>query len=388
VAAGTPVPGDTSQDGFLRRLGLRDLLMDRYRERFGGEARRAAVPLLTGTALGWIGLFGGLRPRTSEGRYLRWVVAAWAFATVAGLPVLLLTGWGPPNRLVQFAFFLPLAAALGVASWLGFGGWRALVAILSAAAFIGFSMAGWYRHSPAVEAHEMAASSRAGAAVSGLPPGTPLVFLVDTSEPAAAYHVTRFANVIRTGLPADRIPDVRVAVGNPADFLDGRLTLTGDEEHDRLARAYARGVESVRSRAAILVIREFNPGFAQAARAGIEVAPGVAVLPGAVSPEPLTTAQTPFPAGLGAVGLVGLSLAALTILVVLGGGWARWSFPGAGPRAVTALAASAGIAVAILGTFAADRLGVHAGGLGGLVGPVVLGALGYVAASARGSRAG
>jgi hypothetical protein len=388
VAGGIPLPGDTSQDGFFRRLGLRDLLMDRYRERLGGEWSRAAVPIAAGAVLGGTGLFGRDRPRSPEATYLRGVIAAWAGVTVAGLPVLLLTGWGPPNRLMQFAFFLPLAAAVGLASLAGLGGWRAGAAILAAVAFVSFSMGGWYRHSPAVESHELAASSRAGAVAATLPPETPLVFLVDTSEAAAAYHVTRFANVLRMGVPASRIPHVRVAVGQPGDFLRGRLTLTGDEEHDRLARAYDREVEPVRDRAAVLVIREFNPaGYPQAVAAGTEATPGVAALPGPVSVAPVASEPRP-PVGLGMAGWIGLSLAALGGLILLGGGWARWSFPGAGPRAVAGLAPSAGIAVAILGTFTADRLGVPVGGAEGLVGPVVLGSLGYAAAATRRRRPG
>ena len=396
AAAGGPhIPGDTSQDGVFRRLGLDRLLGERYRERLAGDAGRLAVPLLTGTALAGPGRLAsgapfGRRARggDTERRYLAAVLVTWAALTVAGIAVLLATGWGPPNRFLVFAFFLPLVSAVGAGVLARRGVLPAVAAAAAVAAFVGFSMYGWYRQYPSFAPEELAQATTAGRAVERLPSDEPLIFLVDTREPAAAFHVTRFGNVIRMGLPPERLPDSRLLVGQPEDFLAGRPTLTGDPEHDRLARAYFREAEPVRDTALVLVLRLFNPqGYPEARAGGREVAPGVVLL------NPPRTATSPHQAvrvtpeeGVAPAALVLLSVAAIALLVVLGVGWARWALPGASPWAAACLAPCAGLALAVLGGFVTDRLSPGSAAPWGLPVTIVLAALGYGAA-ARARRA-
>lgn len=375
--AAPALAGDTSQDGFFRRAGLRDLLLDRFRERFFGDVGRAAVPVAAGLGLG-VAAVEERRPAWSGRRYLMSVFAAWGAVTAIGIVVLALTGWGPPNRILQFAFFLPLAAAVGLAALARRGGVAVAAGLLAAAVFVGASMVGWLRQAPAVSADELAAASAAGRAVAASPPGTPLVFLVDTGERAAAYHITRAGNVIRMGLPAERIEDVRLAVGAPDDLLAGRPTPTGDPEHDAASALYLREARPVLDRATVLVLEVFNEERYEDARAlGMEVAPGVVALGGPVS----STSLNPPPEGVGPWALVGWSVAAVLLLAALGGGWARWALPGCGPAEVLGAAPSVGIAAAILGAFAADRVGLRPGGTGSLAFVVVLGVAGYLAAA-------
>ncbi|HWC32032.1 MAG TPA: hypothetical protein VG709_02770, partial [Actinomycetota bacterium] len=260
-ALGAPrLPGDTSQDGFFRRHGLRALLVDRYRERLGGDAARALIPITTGLGLGAIGV--GRRPSRPGERFLLSLVASWAAITIVAVALFAATAGAPPNRVLVFAFFIPLAAAAGV-SW----AWRraplalAALASVAAVAFVGVSMLGWARQSPAFSSDELTAAREAGRTAASLPPGTPLVFAVDTFEPAAAYHVTRAFNVIRAGLPPERIPDAHVVVGAPEDVVAGRTTTNGDPEHDAIARAYlAETSEATRSRPPfVFVVEAFNP---------------------------------------------------------------------------------------------------------------------------------
>ncbi|HEX5881238.1 MAG TPA: hypothetical protein VF468_23415 [Actinomycetota bacterium] len=376
------LPGDTSQDGFFRRAELRSLLLDRYRERFLGDLGRAAVPVAAGVGLGVAGV-EDRAPAAPERRYLMAVCGTWGALTALGIVLLAVTGWGPPNRLLQFAFFLPLVAALGLAALIPRGGVAAVAALLAAAAFVAASMAGWLRQSPAVSADELAEVAAAGRTVDSAPPGTPLVFLVDTREGAAAYHVTRAGNVIRMGIPAERIDDVRLAVGAPQDLLAGRPTLTGDHEHDAASAFYLREARPVLDSATVLVLERFNAeGFAEARQLGDEVAPGVVVLAGEASPATFG----PQPEGVGPWALIGWSAAAVLLLLALGGGWARWALPGCGPAAVLGTAPSLGIASAILGTFVADRGGLRPGGTGSMAIVVLLGVAGYVAAARAGRR--
>jgi hypothetical protein len=295
--------------------------------------------------------------------------------------------------MIQFAFFLPVAASAGFAILVRRSRLMALVAFLLGVAFVGTSMGGWFRQTPAFAAEEVAVVARAGAATSALPEGTPLVFLVDTDQGAAAYHVSRAANVIRMGLPAERIRDVRIAVGQPDDLLNRRPTLTGDTEHDRISQIYLDEVAPFLDDAAIFVLLHFNQeGFEAAAESGVIVADGVVALmrdfEGATDVgRPLgstTPAAGPTSSGLSVVELFLLSLAALVVLGLLGWGWARWILVGTGKEGVALAAPSLGIAVTILATVAADRLGLLPASPGALCVVGALGVAGYFLATRRG----
>jgi hypothetical protein len=380
---GPMIPGDTSQDGFFRRVGLRGLLVERYRERFWGDLGRASVAVVAGLGLGAAAVWDRSARWGSGARFAGAVGTTWAAITLGGIAVFAVTGWAPPNRLLQFAFFLPLAAAVGVAVLATRGAARAVIGMVAAIVFTAVAMVGWLRQSPAFRADELVAVGKAARIVRALPVGTPLLFVVDTRQPAAAYHVTRAGNVIRMALPAERIPDVRLVVGRAEDVLAGRPTLTGDAEHDALSAVYLRDARPVLRRATVLELRAFDEiDYARARDIGAEVAPGVVVLTAA---PPVSGTEALAPSGLGPAGLVTLSVAALLALGLVGGGWARWGLPGAGRRAVAAAAPSVGIGVSALGAFAADRVGLLPGGFGSMLVVLGIAAGGYLAAGrARG----
>jgi hypothetical protein len=380
IGSGPRIPGDTSQDGFFRRHGLRELLLDRYRERFVDDTARAALPIASG--LGLAVPWTLTQPsRDERGRFLHDVIASWAVLSVVGIAVLAATGWGPPYRVIQFAFFLPLAASAGLAILIRRSGLWALAGGFVAAAFVAASMIGWFRQTPAFGVDDVTAAARANVAVSSLPAGTPLVFVVDTEEPAAGYHVARAANIIRMAVPPARIPDVWVVVGRPGDVLAGEPTVTGDLEHDRLSEIYLREAAPVLDRAAILIIRRFNPEGFEEADAGVAVADGVVALARGDEVTTRTTIQPSGPAGLGILALFLHSLAALGLLSILGLGWARWMLGEAAPRAVALGAPSAGAAATIIAVVAADRIGLLPGHAGSMIVVIGLAAAGYVLAA-------
>ncbi len=382
LLTGGSIPGDTSQDGFFRRAGLRAFLLDRYRERLFGDLGRAIVPVAVGLGLG-VAAADEPEPHGPGGRYLVAVCWTWGAVTAIGIVVLAVTGWGPPNRILQFAFFLPLVAAMGVAVLARRGRAAAMAAVLVTGAVMVASMVGWFRQSPAVTGQELAQVAAAGRAVSSSPADTPLVVLVDTAEPAAAYHVTRAGNVVRMGMPAERIDEMRLAVGSPDDFLAGRPTRSGDPEHDAASALYLEEARPLVDRATVLVLEPFNvKGYERALALGEEVAPGVVILAG-----PGSTATLPPPAeGVGRWALVGWSAAAVLVLAALGAGWSRWALPGSAPIAVLSAAPSVGVAVAILGAFAGDRFGLRPGAGGSLALVVAIGVAGHVAAARSGRR--
>jgi hypothetical protein len=172
-------------------------------------------------------------------------------------------------------------------------------------------MYGWYRQEPSIRRVEVEAVEAARETIDALPQGTPVVFLVDTEERAAAFHVTRFVNVIRTTVPEERIPDIRLVVGHPDDYLAGRPTLTGNREHDRLSTAY---LEDLRPEPPVVfVVESFNrSGFAEARRLGTSLAPGVVALEwdassGAAAHSYRANGAGDDPPGLGPAALVWIS---------------------------------------------------------------------------------
>lgn len=375
LGAPTAVPGSTSQDHLLRRLGGEGFLRERYRERLGDDLGRLAAPLAAGAALG----AGGVSPRLRDGgTRLFWAVtASWAVVTVVGVAVLHATGRAPGSRLLTFAFFLPLAAAAGFAR-LWRGGRPVLRTAAAAAGFLllGGSLWAWYRQGPFLDPRELGAARAAGQAIESLPPRTPLIFLIDTRELAAGFHIARFGNVLRSGLPAERIPDVRLVVGGPARFLAGQPgDASDDPEYAHLAAGTLEEAAPVRERAAVLVVRPFNePGFEEAVAAGHEVVPGVAQVAG---PPARGLPAPPSQQGLGAAALVGLSVTALALLGLLGAGWARWGLAGASLRGAASLAPATGLGVALVAALAADGLGFGPGGPAAWGMAVALAVLGY-----------
>ena len=99
---------DTSRDGFLRRVGLGDVVRSAYVDRFVHRWTRYVQ---------WVSLplagAGYLRARGTGGRILR----AWLVVIVAGIPVGLLTGWFPADRLITFGYAVPILAGFGIV-WL------------------------------------------------------------------------------------------------------------------------------------------------------------------------------------------------------------------------------------------------------------------------------
>jgi len=354
-----PLEVDTSKDAFLRRVGLTSELRSAYHDRFVHRWTRyvewVSVPLAA---------IGFTAPNGNAGRILR----SWFVLTFAGVAFALVTGRLPADRFVTFGFAIPILAALGlVRLWRRLERRRALAVVVTAALTITMlagSAIAWNRQDPFISEDEARALVLANEAVSRLEPGTPLAFLVNEPDDTVSFLATRAGNVIRAGVPPDRIRDVVVVVP-PLE------TRTGSGERDALERVTARDLAAAEDRAggsaAVIVLTPFD-----------EVdRPSDALV---VHPSDPTTTVFPLVDPLepaSAAGIAWAAIATLALLWVAGYGWARIGL--ANTITAAAAAPAIGAAMLILVATALDALGVPLGrATGALAASALAGGGGYL----------
>ena len=331
-----PLEVDTSKDAFLRRAGLtselRSAYLDRFVQRWTRYVQWVSVPL---AALGFTS------PSGNAGRILR----SWFLLTFVGVAFALVTGSLPADRFVTFGFAIPILAALGlVRVWHRLERRRTLAVVVTSAltlAMLVGSAIAWNRQEPFLSDDEVRAVTFANDDVSSLRAGTPLAFWVNEPDDTVSFLATRAGNVIRAGVPPDRIRDVVVVVPP----LDGETT---SGERGALERVTARDLAAAEDRtgrsAAVFVLTPFDevdrPTDARVIDPSVPRKDFYAIDP----LEPSTAA-----------GIALASIAGLLLLTVVGYGWSRVGLT----DAMTAVAAAPaiGAAVLILVATALDALG-------------------------------
>jgi hypothetical protein len=279
-----------SGDAILRTLGLGSLLHAQYRQRFPGSVAAAGL-VATVPLAAWGAWFAGRSGRTIA-RAPRLLVMSWVVVTGAGVALGLLTGWFPPGRVLGVAMWLPGLAAIGV---LGIGAslnrTPAVRFALAAVLVLGLLVAPLrslshsnVNASPA----ELHAVMAAGRWAVSLPPGTPLVYLVDPDGSNPAFQASRMENVTRMGLPADRMTDVFLFLGGREDLAAGKPRVTGDAVYNDVSQLYARRAAPALARAhAVFLLAPFDQrDWGRAAGLGRAIGPNAVVLS---SPVRLTT---------------------------------------------------------------------------------------------------
>ena len=365
-----PLAVDTSRDGFLRRAGLTDVLrgayLDRFLHRWTRYVEWASIPLA----------IGGLRDATGfVGRFLR----SWGIVLVAGSALSLVTGLFPADRFITFGYVVPILAALGLVRL-----WRALAArpVLALAATAALTVAmlagswiAWARETPflsGVELERVSTANRLAAA----DPGSPLVFTVNQDGTAASFLAARAANVIRAGMPPERIRDVVVSVPTPTP---GEPASAERSALARITAADVREAEGRNGSALRFLLVPFDS--VQADRAGFtRVSRGVfttnsELASGALTeqPDPVDPLLPSTPGGIAVAAFVTLAL-----LSGVGYGWARAATRDGFISA--ALAPAFGTAAAIVAAVVLERLGLSlARPAGAAVVSALAGAGGYVA---------
>lgn len=354
-----PLEVDTSKDAFLRRAGLtselRNAYLDRFVHRWTRYVEWVSVPLAA---------IGFTAPNGNAGRILR----SWFVLTFVGVALALATGRLPADRFVTFGFAIPILAALGlVRLWRRLERRRTLAVVVTAALTITMlagSAIAWNRQDPFISEDEARALVLANEAVSRLEPGTPLAFLVNEPDDTVSFLATRAGNVIRAGVPPDRIRDVVVVVPP----LDAR---TGKGERDALERVTARDLAAAEDRAgrsaAVIVLTPFDE---------------VDRPPDALVVHPSDPTKNVFPLvdplePASAARIAWAAIATLALLWVAGYGWARVGL--ADTITAAAAAPAIGAAMLILVATAFDALGVSLGGAtGALAASALAGGGGYL----------
>jgi hypothetical protein len=353
-----PLEVDTSKDAFLRRAGftseLRSAYLDRFVHRWTRYVQWVSVPLAA---------IGFTAPNGNAGRILR----SWFVLTFVGVAFALMTGWLPADRFVTFGFAIPILAALGlVRLWRRLERRRALAVVVTAAltlAMLAGSAIAWNRQDPFLAEDEVRPLAVANEAVSRLEPGTPVAFLVNEPDDTVSFLATRAGNVIRAGVPPDRIRDVVVVVPSV-----GGAPASG--ERGALERLTARDLSAAEARsgrkAEVIVLTPFDevdqPSDALVVDPSRPVKEFYPV-------DPLEPSS--------AAGIAWASIVALALLTAAGYGWARIGLS----DAITAAAAApaVGAAMLILVGTALDAFGVALGTtVGALVVSAIAGGGGYL----------
>jgi hypothetical protein len=358
---------DTSKDGFLRRAGFDEALYRNYLARFRENLRRFApwvtLPL---AAMGALQVYG----------FTRRFLLTWAGFTIVGVPVGIATGWFPPERVMTFGFALPILAAQGL-TWV----WerteprRWLTVIVTAVVLALFTLPALNAQrgqATFVEGEDLRAATLAGRIAATLPPGTPLVFVVDDPDRFVTFNATNVANIARAAVPPDRAGDVYVFVGAVDDLFAGRPTVRGEPEYDALSRLSLEDLPE--GDRAVFVAPEFDvdPDALLDHRLVTWVAEG--------EPSAAVASTVPHPRALppGAdelttsspLAIAAAAIAVLGFLWVLGAGWSRWTFD---DRVAAAAAAPAfGVAILTIAALTLERFGVP---LDGWWGPALASAL-------------
>ncbi len=314
------------------------------RERLPSMALWWTLPLATiGTAL----------VASDRGGERRWGVALpaiWACLALVGLGAwYVLHLPTPPYRWAGFAFVIPALVVLGALAiwtragnrWPGAGTAAGIgLAVVTVMAFVGAGAHVWWDlASPRIDAAQLAQVRTVAGYLAQTPAATPVLFLTAPSRGSAPL------DLIRAGLPADRIPDVSLASARVR--ADGSLVSSG-------------GTPLVPPPGSAVVVLDTLLGGSPA---GTPLGGGITLVAGPAPAGRIDAA--PLPRAPSWPALVGWWALILLVLGAVGSGWASGltDLPAAGRVAIAPAMAMA--VLGLVGTVA-SRLGVPMSGARGL----------------------
>jgi hypothetical protein len=329
--------------------------------------------------------------RRGRTRFVLTFLLAWTGITLAGYLVYRFTSLPiPANRLLLFAFALPLLALIAVfwlGSVLGRSSRRRTMAIVVAgvAGMVLLSEVQW-AHTPAhvdpVKYREAAAADAYLRSIDA-PAGTPVVFIVDDQGDLPAATIPFMRDHILGTVSTERVAHTYVYVGTVENYLAQRPTLSGRRQYDQVSRRFfSRMKHTYEQDPVVLIGSSFNVtnyhAWADPRPESVYRDQGISVVQGPLPPkqsiEPVDPVGNP-----GVIKLAFLSTGTLAVLAFVGLGWAiallrRWL----GRVELLAVAPAVGVAALVFGGLVIDRLGVRLTGVPGALTPLVVAGLGWL----------
>jgi hypothetical protein len=339
----------------------------------GGSHIRFVVPIAIA------GIPALLWPRDRTRRYGLALVVVWASVGLIGyLGFHLLALDLPAHRLVLFSIGIPLlgaAALVGIVRAAARPGSRVVtvVAVVGAATLLAFLASTtsnrWEDNGRSFAPEQLAQVAAAGRYLERAGTTGPAVFVVEGRSLARQDHI------IRAGLPAWAIPRTFLYLGDPANLLEGRPTLTGDRKADRGSIESWAHIESFFDDATTVLQLTTFQRREHPTLEGTEVGPGIQVLQGPRMPgAPVMLSR---PEGAEPMALVGSAIGVLLLIGAAGSGWSTWA-GGGGMLVRAGFSPAFGFAALVLAGLLVDRLGFHLGGPPGIATLVSVGVLGWV----------
>ncbi|MEA2509959.1 MAG: hypothetical protein QOG21_2041 [Actinomycetota bacterium] len=365
---------DTSADAILRRLEPQ-MLLHAFRTRLVGALISArfflAVAAASCGALAWTNYREPRKTRTGGlgSRFGSAVIVVWLSVIAAGIVGLELGVRIPAQRLVNFALPLPLVTGAAVLAIRQSArrGWRQAAAplgIVVAVASSYFAWHAWDRHRPSTPAVATVEAADTGRAFASTPSGTSLIVVTDSKDKPAQWAAT-VSNLLRQSVPPQRVAEVHVYLGRPANLIASRPTLTGHAVHDAVSTDLWRAVRATEPTALPVVLRALDPSsYASfAPRRGTRM-----IAPGVISPAGRTAFLTDraFTSGpLWSSWLpVWLTPALLLGLAAVGWAWVRLALPRATARTAISLAPAFGLGTLAVAAIVLDAAGLRMSGIG------------------------
>jgi hypothetical protein len=330
-------------------------------------------------------------------RFLLALAVVWGLVTLLGVIDFYRGSTTAAHRLLSFLLPFPLMMAVGI---LALGRvlavrirWSVGVAIVIAAtgaiAFLGYR--DFYVNIPAQRGIEFMDTGKIKDAATAqaylersVPADRPVVFVIDDRGPNPLSWVPEMAYMIRTVLPTERILNTYIYVGDPENYLAGKPTLrpTPRQYNGNLPRYWPTIQRLLPRHPVALLLASYNDAYQPfvAAHPGSVIAPQVALLAGPRPWEPIADVSFPTgPRGVVPTGL--LALGTFLILGLVGCSWAWAALPrSVRPFEVLALCPAIGIGTLVVGGNLVDAAGLRLEGVVGALTPLLVAAVGFVAA--------
>jgi hypothetical protein len=347
--------------------------------------------LLPLAAVGAASLAGMGRERGGRSRFVLTLLLAWSGITLAGYLAYRFTSLPiPANRLLLFAFALPLLALIAVL-WLGRVLGRssrpltAAIFIAGVSGMVLLSEMEWSRTPSYVDPvkYREAAAADAYLRSIGTRVDTPVVFIVDDQGPIPAASVPFMRDHILGAISTERVAHTYVYVGSVENYLARRPTLSGRRQYDQVSRRFFSRMRHTYDRDPVVLIgSSFNVThyhrWADPRPESVYRDQGISVVRGPLPPErsiePVDPVGNP-----GVVKITVLSTGTVVLLAFVGLGWAlallrRWL----DRTEILAVAPAVGVAALVFGGLVIDRVGVRLTGIPGALTPLVVAGAGWL----------